>query len=124
MELNLQDATLETIANGALGEQWKDALAQIATIFANATSGMECPYEAPKNVVTAKVSVGIEIAYSMESHTITVSAGLDVKPPKRRKSVGGIYHKDHTWSVAHEPEQATMFGAQVKSIRVATAKEA
>lgn len=123
MELKLQDATLLTIANGALAEQWEAALAQISAIYAEATSRTECPYEAPKDTVTVKVPIDITFEYSMETHTMTVSTRLDVKPPKRRMSMGGIYHKGHEWSVAHEGEQTNMFGAQVTSI-TAAAKEA
>ncbi len=119
MELKLQDATLLTIANGALAEQWEAALAQISAIYAEATSRTECPYEAPKDTVTVKVPIDIPFEYSMATHTMTVSARLDVKPPKRRMSMGGIYHKGHEWSVADEGEQTTMFGAQIKSISAA-----
>ncbi len=119
MELKLQEATLLTIANGALAEQWEAALSQISAIYAEATSRTECPYEAPKDTVTVKVPIDITFEYSMETHTMTVSARLDVKPPKRRMSMGGIYHKGHEWSVADEGEQTTMFGAQIKSISAA-----
>lgn len=122
MELKLQEATLETIANGALGEQFQGALGQAAAIFAEATSRFDCPYEAPKDTVKVKISIDIELLYSMESHTSLVTTRMGVKLPKLRTSVGSIYHKNHEWSVTHEGEQTTMFGADVKPIR--GAKEA
>lgn len=123
MELKLQDATLETIANGALGEQFKGALGQAAAVFSEATSRAECPYEAPKDIVKVKVSIDIELIYSMESHTSLVATRMGVKLPKRRTSVGSIYCKGNEWSVTQDGVQTTMFGAEVRSIRGA-AKEA
>lgn len=122
MELKLQDATLETIANGALAEQFQGALGQAASVFSEATSRAECPYEAPKDVVRVKISIDIELTYSMESHTSLVATRLGVKLPKRRTSVGSIYHKGLEWSVTQDGVQTNMFGADVKSIR-GTAKE-
>lgn len=117
MEIKLENATLLNIANGALAEQFDDALAQVASVFAEATSRVDCPYEAPKDVVSVKVPIDVVFEYSMETHTIVVSARLGVKLPKRRLSMGSVYHKGHEWSVAPEGEQTSMFGADVKSIR-------
>ena len=119
MELKLQDATLETIANGALAEQFQGALAQTAGVFSEAISRADCPYEAPKDQVKVKISIDVELIYSMESHTSLVTTRLGVKLPKRRTAVGSIYHRNHEWQVTHEGEQTTMFGADVKPIRAA-----
>lgn len=124
MEIKLQNATLETIANGALAEQFAAALAQVSSVFAEATSRLDCPYEAPKDTVSVHIPIDISIDYSMETHTIVVNARLGVKLPKRRMSVGSIYHKGHEWSVQQEPEQTNMFGADVKPIRDAKEQEA
>lgn len=112
----MQDANLHTIARGVLAEQFKDALDQAATVFAEATSRNECPYEAPKDVVTVKVEIEIELSYDMQQQTNAVAARLSVKKPKKRWSVGGIFARNRKWAVADDGEQLPMFGGTVKGL--------